>query len=565
MYQGLGSYAYNLENILMMANVMTEAQLKEIKEMQYFSGKRIEQLVVEKGYVDEDRLAELISDYLGYPLIQLKNISIDEHLAKIIPKEVADKYCAVPFKVEDDIISIALTNPTDILAIDDIRLVTGKVLKLYIASEKSIRETIEKTYSSMTSSRAVEELKNEFGFQIEASVAENNKREEDLENAPTVRLVNSILTTAIEMKASDIHIEPFEHYVLVRYRLDGSLVEKMNFPQKIYDSVSTRFKIMGEMNIAEKRIPQDGRIEMLLNGANYDFRVSSLPTVFGEKIVIRILDRTASIIDRKDMGFSAKDNSKLDDILKMPNGILLVTGPTGSGKTTTLYGFLNEMNTPDKNIITIEDPVEYMLERINQVQVNVKAGLTFASGLRSMLRQDPDVIMLGEIRDEETVQIAVRASITGHFVLSTLHTNDAPSTITRLLDMGIQPYLAADAIVGIIAQRLVRRLCPHCKAEKQTSDYDMKVLGLDQPITIWEPVGCERCNGLGYKGRRAVHEVMKVGEKLKVAIENQETNEVIRKVAIEEGMDSLYVNCKHLVLKGETSIDELVRTVHARS
>ena len=386
-----------------------------------------------------------------------------------------------------------------------------------------------------------------------------------MENAPTVRLVNSILTTAIEMKASDIHIEPFEHYVLVRYRLDGSLVEKMNFPQKIYDSVSTRFKIMGEMNIAEKRIPQDGRIEMLLNGANYDFRVSSLPTVFGEKIVIRILDRTASIIDRKDMGFSAKDNSKLDDILKMPNGILLVTGPTGSGKTTTLYGFLNEMNTPDKNIITIEDPVEYMLERINQVQVNVKAGLTFASGLRSMLRQDPDVIMLGEIRDEETVQIAVRASITGHFVLSTLHTNDAPSTITRLLDMGIQPYLAADAIVGIIAQRLVRRLCPHCKAEKQTSDYDMKVLGLDQPITIWEPVGCERCNGLGYKGRRAVHEVMKVGEKLKVAIENQETNEVIRKVAIEEGMDSLYVNCKHLVLKGETSIDELVRTVHARS
>lgn len=565
MYQGAGSYSYNLENILILSNIITDNQLKELKELQYFSGKRMENLVIEKGYIDDEKLAEIISDYLGYPLIKLKEINLDEKFSNIIPKEVADKYCAIPFKLDEDFLSIALSNPTDILAIDDIRLVTGKILKIHIASEKSIRDAIEKLYSSMTSSKAVEELKNEFGFDLKENSDMDVKKEDDVENAPTVRLVNSILITAIEMKASDIHIEPFEHYVLVRYRIDGSLVEKMNFPQKIYDSVSTRFKIMGEMNIAEKRIPQDGRIEMVLNGANYDFRVSSLPTVFGEKIVIRILDRTASIIAREDMGFSESDNNKLDEILKMPNGILLVTGPTGSGKTTTLYGFLNEMNTPDKNIITIEDPVEYMLDRINQVQVNSKAGLTFAAGLRSMLRQDPDIIMLGEIRDEETVQIAVRASITGHFVLSTLHTNDAPSTITRLLDMGIQPYLAADAIVGIIAQRLVRRLCPQCKEQSLTSDYEMKVLNLDMPEHIFKPVGCDACNGIGYKGRRAVHEVIKVGEKLKVAIEKQEGNDVIRKVAIEEGMDSLYVNCKRMVMRGDTSVDELVRTVHARN
>jgi len=387
---------------------------------------------------------------------------------------------------------------------------------------------------------------------------------DDVQAAPAVRLTNSIINQAIATNASDIHIEPFEHHVAVRYRVDGVLFESNRIPQNLYSAVSTRIKIMAGMNIAEKRLPQDGRIELEVKGRSYDFRVSSLPTVFGEKIVIRVLDRTTFDYTRDKLGFTERENEMMDRIIRMPYGIVLLTGPTGSGKTTTLYSLLSEVNTPDKNIVTIEDPVEYMLPGINQVQVNPKAGLTFAAGLRSILRQDPDIIMIGEIRDEETAQIAVRAAITGHLVLSTLHTNDAPGAITRLVDMGVEPYLAADAIVAVIAQRLVRKLCPNCREPYTAEGNEMMILNLDKPVRLYRAVGCPACQNSGYRGRTAIHEVMMVGREHRNIIARGGSAEEIREVSISQGMVDLYESCRRLVLDGVTSIQEMVRTVYAR-
>ncbi|HMM32989.1 MAG TPA: GspE/PulE family protein, partial [Clostridia bacterium] len=412
-----------------------------------------------------------------------------------------------------------------------------------------------------TSERAIEDLKRDWMTPSNEGVAEDDS---EIQNAPAVRLANSIINQAVALRASDIHVEPFEDTVVVRLRIDGALVQTMNIPYNLYSAVSTRFKVISGMNIAEKRVPQDGRIEMTIGGKNYDFRVSTIPTVFGEKIVIRILDRSSFLFTREMLGFSKKNSELLDNILKRTNGIVLLTGPTGSGKSTTLYALLREMNSPTLNIVTIEDPVEYMLAGINQMQVNVKAGLTFATSLRSILRQDPDIVMLGEIRDEETAEIAVRASITGHLVLSTLHTNDAPNAVSRLSDMGIEPFLIAESLSGVIAQRLVRRLCPNCRTESPTTDSEMQMLSIHAPAMIKRPGGCPQCNGTGYKGRIALHEVMYVNRAVRDAITAKAGTERIRDVACENGMVDLYESCRQLVLEGTTSIQEMMRTVYAR-
>jgi type IV pilus assembly protein PilB len=365
------------------------------------------------------------------------------------------------------------------------------------------------------------------------------------------------------MAASDIHLEPFDDGVRVRYRVDGSLTENMTIPLELYSSVSTRIKIMAGMDIAEKRLPQDGRIEMTINGGVYDFRVSSLPTVHGEKIEIRKLDRSNFAFDRGMLEFTERENKILDSVIKAPRGIVLVTGPTGSGKTTTIYSLLCELNRVDRNIVTIEDPVEYMVRGINQVQVNAKAGLTFANGLRSILRQDPDVIMVGEIRDEETAEIAVRAAITGHLVLSTLHTNDAPGSITRLMDMGIPPYLLSEAVTCVVAQRLVRRLCEHCKTERAADAAELELLRAEWAARVYEPVGCARCGNIGYRGRRAIHETLYIDNDIKYIIEQEKSAEKIRETAAGAGMSNLYDNCRALVLDGVTSLQEMVNTVYA--
>ncbi len=494
--------------------------------------------------------------------VDLRETEIPIEVLNSIPQKLADRHKAIAFDVDVIYLHVAMADPSNIIAVDDIKLLTDKLVKTYKVTEESIQIAITRHYGKENTDKAIEELKAEYD--VSAEIEGNSSNEKGVNDAPAVRLANSILTSAIEAGASDIHVEPFEHIVYVRFRIDGVLKDSMTFPKKLYSAVSTRLKIVADMDIAEKRKPQDGRIEMKFGKMPYDFRVSSLPTVFGEKIVLRILDRTGSIMVREELGFTDSENKMLDKMLFRPDGIMLVTGPTGSGKTTTLYSFLKEMSTNDKNTITIEDPVEYMLPRINQVNVNNKAGLTFAAGLKSMLRQDPDIIMLGEIRDEETASIAVRASITGHFVLSTLHTNDAPSTITRLLDMGIEPYLVADAVVGIIAQRLIRKLCPHCKQKELTTSGEEELLGIETSEMVYKPQGCDKCNNIGFKGRLAVHEVLMFDANIKKVIETNGTIEDVRNMAAQAKVKTLKENTIDLIWKGETTVSEMVKIVNDR-
>lgn len=564
-----------LIKILKKTNTITEEELKRALEYKKEFNEPLNQVLIDFNFVSEVVLDELTEDNNFKNKNKLENNELEFELLDMeikssvldkISYEIANKYRLIPYDEDQDNIYIAISEPGNLLAIDDIKFITGKEVKTIKVDEKLIDKAIEKYYSKATkeTDRALEDLQEEYDIDFIDQNKEEENTDEQIENAPAVRLANSILLDAIKMKASDIHIEPFETEVVVRYRIDGALKENMKFPKNIYSSVSTRIKIISSMDIAEKRIPQDGRIEMKIDDSKYDFRVSSLPTVFGEKIVIRILDRNAVLIEREKLGFTKHENKIIDEILERPNGILLVTGPTGSGKTTTLYTFLTEMNTPDKNITTVEDPVEYMLDRINQVNVNSKAGMTFASALRSLLRQDPDVIMLGEIRDEETAQIAVRASITGHFVLSTLHTNDAPSTITRLLDMGLESYLVADAVVGVIAQRLIRRLCPNCKEKYNPSQWEKDLLQEENLQYLYKANGCSKCNNTGYKGRVAIHEIMLLNEEIKTTIEKGTTMEELRKTSIENGMITLFENCKQLVVEGVTTINEMGKTVYER-
>ncbi|CAM2832221.1 GspE/PulE family protein [Hathewaya histolytica] len=550
-----------LGDMLVQAGKISQEDLIKSLENQIKTREKLGQILLKSNLITEDELVNFLSEQMNVKRIDLSNLDISEEVIKLIPKDVSEKYNLIGFKEEYGVLCVAMTDPTNLFAIDDLRFITQKNIQTFIAKSESIKKAIDKYYKKQENEETLEDLKKEY--EIEEIEEEETEEQEGVINAPTVRLTNSILTGAIDLKASDIHVEPFEKTVIVRYRVDGALNEVMNIPKTAYPAVSTRMKIMAGMNIAEKRIPQDGRIQMKINGLPYDFRVNSLPTIYGEKIVIRILDRTGSLIDRDMLGFTDQENKMIDKILRQPNGILLVTGPTGSGKTTTLYSFLKEINTPDKNIITIEDPIEYMLDRINQVQVNSKAGLTFAAGLRSMLRQDPDVIMVGEIRDEETAQIAVRASITGHFVLSTLHTNDAPSTITRLIDMGLESYLVADAVVGIIAQRLVRRICPYCKEQVMSNEWENEVMNLSQSVPIYKATGCKHCSNTGFKGRVAVHEVLLMNNEIRRVVEKKEPMEVIMEAAKRNGMVNLFGNCRELVLRGETTVNEMVKVVHS--
>ena len=553
-----------LGDILLEAGKISLAQLNRALETQRKTKRRLGEVLIDQGLLTEDEIADVLAQQLSLERIDLEKTFVEQDMARSIPKEVALKYTAIPIFMRDGKLVVAMNDPLNMLAIDDICFITQKKIQPAVATKKQIEKAIEIYYSKQDADQAIEELKREFTASVEESQRTGMELSDDVQAAPAVRLTNSIINQAIATNASDIHIEPFEHHVAVRYRVDGVLFESNRIPQNLYSAVSTRIKIMAGMNIAEKRLPQDGRIELEVKGRSYDFRVSSLPTVFGEKIVIRVLDRTTFDYTRDKLGFTERENEMMDRIIRMPYGIVLLTGPTGSGKTTTLYSLLSEVNTPDKNIVTIEDPVEYMLPGINQVQVNPKAGLTFAAGLRSILRQDPDIIMIGEIRDEETAQIAVRAAITGHLVLSTLHTNDAPGAITRLVDMGVEPYLAADAIVAVIAQRLVRKLCPNCREPYTAEGNEMMILNLDKPVRLYRAVGCPACQNSGYRGRTAIHEVMMVGREHRNIIARGGSAEEIREVSISQGMVDLYESCRRLVLDGVTSIQEMVRTVYAR-
>ena len=522
----------------------------------------VQEYMLAKEYTTDVKELPVLGDYYCMPYVEIDMLDIDESLFDLFTFEFMKRHKIIPVSMNmEGMLLVATGRPLDCAAMSaiasqivcpmDFILVPPAQIDRYIASIDAVRST----------SAALDEINTDGNAELFADKKGDNDAaiiENDVINNPAVRLVDSIINEAIPYRASDIHIEPFEKVVKVRYRIDGDLQERAEFAISSYSAICARIKIMAGLDIAERRIPQDGRINLVIGGKEFDFRVSSLPTVFGEKFVIRVLDKTSFHFTREDLGFTESENELLDKMLARPHGIILLTGPTGCGKSTTLYSFLKEVNTPEVNIITVEDPVEYIMAGINQTQVNAKANMTFAAALRSILRQDPDIIMIGEMRDEETAEIAVRAAITGHLVFSTLHTNDAPGAITRLEDMGVADYLVADSLVGVIAQRLVKRLCPECKKRGKTTPKEMEILGITEPINIFRPVGCQFCDGTGYKGRIAIHEIMYMNESMRSAVSREKSLEKLRVLAKENGMVTLWNSCRSVVEMGVTSIQELM-------
>ena len=547
-------------DMLVEERVITDEQLNYALKEQKKRKLKIGETLVDLGFIDELTIVKVLEKQLKVERIQLASIVIDPEILKLVSEQILRKYMVMPFefhKSNPNVLRVAMADPLDIIAIDDIAIITNLKIEPTVATPKEIATAIDKYYGNAEAKAVAERYTKEKETQNKGK--EDETVYDDVNNSPIVLLVKAIIEQAVRQRASDIHIEPFDHTIRVRYRVDGILSEVMNYEINLLPAVVARIKIIGDMDISEKRKPQDGRITIIVDREEFDIRVSILPTVYGEKIVMRITSKKGLTKAKKELGFSDEEMQKFDLILKHPHGMILVTGPTGSGKSTTLYTALSELNTSEVNIITVEDPVEANIDGINQVQVNPKAEMTFATALRSILRQDPDIIMIGEIRDLETAEIAVRASITGHLVVSTLHTNSAASTITRLVDMGIEPYLIADATVGVIAQRLVRRLCPSCKKIHITEELEYELLGVDKndELTIYEPCGCHICNGTGYFGRIGLYEIMPISSRIKEIISRNGSANQIRDIALEEGMNTLQMSARKLVLEGITSVDEM--------
>ncbi|MDE5717468.1 MAG: Flp pilus assembly complex ATPase component TadA [Lachnospiraceae bacterium] len=550
-----------LGDVLVQNGVITEEDLQRGLEKQKGSGRKLGETLVDEGIATEENIAKALSKQFHYDMVDLQNTEIPQEILELVPANVLKKHRAIPFEYSPDnmnVLRVAMSDPMDIAAMDDINIITNLQVEPVVATMGSVMLAIDRYYGQAEVNSALEEYTREKESQM---IEQEDMYSEDVNNSPIVQLVKGMIDQAVRQRASDIHIEPMEKQVRIRYRIDGALYEKSVYSIRLLPAIVARIKIIGGMDISEKRKPQDGRITQIVDRKEFDIRVSILPTVYGEKIVMRLTSKTALTKEKSQLGLKPEELKKFDHILKNPHGILMVTGPTGSGKSTTLYTALSELNKEDVNIITVEDPVEANIEGINQVQVNNKANLTFASALRSILRQDPDIIMIGEIRDQETASIAVQASITGHLVVSTLHTNSAASTITRLADMGIEPYLIADSTIGVIAQRLVRRLCPECKRQKKADAEELELLQLEQDadVTIYEPCGCPRCDGTGFKGRIGVYEIMEVTQPLKSIISKNGSAEDIKEKALEEGMNTLRMSATKYVLEGITSVQEMMR------
>ncbi len=554
-----------LGDLLVDASVITQVQLKSALDQQkLMKGKRIGEMLIDLGFTNELQIAFALKDQLQYEVIQLSSIRIPEEILKLVTdKSMLRKYSLIPFGYSPEnpnVLKVAMADPMDIVAIDDLGILTNHVIEPVIATPTDIMAAIDKYYGKEEIQRVADQYSQTRQLALQQEEEQNAAYEADLNSSPIVILVRSIIEQAVRQRASDIHLEPLESQVRVRYRVDGVLIEAMTYQADLLQAIVARIKIMGELDISEKRKPQDGRITISVDRREYDIRVSILPTVFGEKVVMRITDKKTLGRSKDKLGLNQEDLDKFDKLLAHPHGMLLVTGPTGSGKSTTLYTALSELNTNEVNIITVEDPVEANIDGINQVQVNVKADMTFANVLRSILRQDPDIIMIGEVRDSETAEIAVKASITGHLVVSTLHTNSAASTITRLIDMGIDPYLIADATIGIIAQRLVRRLC-ECKQPHEITELEREYLGigLEDEHKLYQSKGCNLCNGTGYLGRIGIYEIMPITNQLKVIINKNGSAAEIQQAALKDGMHTLRDSARAYVLNGTTSISEMKR------
>lgn len=564
--------AAKLGQLLINNNLITEEQLKNALELQRKEGGRLGSNLIKLGFLTEEKLVAFLSKQYGVPAINLSDYKIDPSVTKFMPQEVAYKYQILPVARVGATLTIAMVDPSNVFAIDDVKFMTGYNVEPVVASESAIREAIAEHYGQSDSLQtAMDSLKKTDGelfdliegIEGEEEDIDINELKQAVEEAPVVKLVNLMLSEAIGRGASDIHLEPYEKTFRVRYRIDGVLYDVMQPPLKLKAALSSRVKIMSELDIAERRLPQDGRIKLKLKNKEVDLRVSTLPTLFGEKIVMRILDKSNLVLDLTKLGFEQKAMREFEEAIRSPYGMVLVTGPTGSGKTTTLYSALSTINTVEVNIMTTEDPVEYNLLGINQVQVKEEIGLTFASALRSFLRQDPDIIMVGEIRDFETAEIAVKAALTGHLVLSTLHTNDAPSTISRLLNMGIEPFLVSASVLLILAQRLCRKICKDCKEGEKVPIPAIVNLGFSEQearsIKCYKGKGCNICNGTGYKGRIALYEVMPVRDEVKELILEGASAGEIKNTAVRLGMRTLRMSGISKIKEGVTTIEEVLR------
>ena len=542
-------------------NMITQDQLEKVLSAQRDSQgqKRFGDVIVELGFLTEIKFAQALAGKLKVPYVDLSNVEVDYEAVSKVPEALAKRHTVIAINVVGKRLTIATDDPINFNILEDIKVITGMDTIPVLATRTSINKAIGKHYTMQN----VDSVNDSLSQFVEEENLDDDASRERVESAPIVRLATTIVENAYRAEATDIHIEPFKTFTRIRIRVNGDLIELMNVSNMVHNSLSTRLKLISGMNIAEKRVPQDGRFTQSVDGTTLDVRVSSLPTVNGEKIVIRILS-TGQIALRKitDLGMSEYNYKMFESMIKCPHGVMLVTGPTGSGKTTTLYAALGELAKPHVNVITVEDPVEKNIEGINQCQVNTKAGMTFSAALRSILRQDPDIVMIGEMRDSETADIAIRAAITGHLVLSTLHTNDAASTIIRLIDMGVAPYMVATSLIGVIAQRLVKVLCPKCRRPRFSTDDENRLMHVDAAVQIFDAVGCPECNGTGYKGRTAIHEIIHCSSGISTLIAESAGKEQLENAAKKNGTKLLRDNVSELVQKGNTTIDELVRVTY---
>ncbi|MFQ3610294.1 MAG: ATPase, T2SS/T4P/T4SS family [Fimbriimonadales bacterium] len=577
----------SLGQYLVEKGLITQEQLDDASRIQQSTGRPLEQILVDQTLVSERDAYEAKAYELGMPFVDLDKFQPEPSATNILKEHIAKRHNVIPVRKEGNTLFLAMADPNNVMAVDDVRINTRCVVRPVLAAPGAIEDAIRKAYggsalaadttngteaSSAAAPARPQDLRASVMTEVAAYSARGDAEDDEkavireAEEGPIVRVANTIIQQAINERASDIHVEPQVRNLRIRYRIDGVLHEALSLPKYVQAPLISRYKIMAEMNIAEKRLPQDGRIPIRYQNKDYDLRVSSIPTPVGEKIVMRILDKTSVLLGLNKLGFTPETQARLEELVIQPQGMVLSTGPTGSGKTTTQYSVLHKLNSVEKNILTIEDPIEYQLPGISQVQVNRKAGLTFASALRAFLRQDPDIIMVGEMRDLETAEIAIEASLTGHLVLSTLHTNDAPSAVIRMVDMGVEPYLISATVTGVMAQRLARRVCQKCKEPREIPASDLRAFGFqvenpDQVITIWEGVGCEACRGRGYSGRVGIYELMVVNAEIAELIVRRAPLSDIKEAAKANGMKELREDGLVKVLEGLTTPDEVRRVV----
>ncbi|MEY8354658.1 GspE/PulE family protein [Lachnospiraceae bacterium 54-53] len=564
-----------LGDLLLSVGLITQEQLEHALQEQKNTKNRLGQELIEKKVITEQQLIDALRVQLGVEFIDLSGLSIQPQLARLLSRNIAQKYGVVPVKLEQDSLHIAMNDPLNFVAIEEVKKATRKNVVPMISTADSIEHAIANLYGSQVAARAIEDMRREIeaeapmapGQYGDSFAAGTLSGRDDTSSAPTVRLVNSIMERAVVDMASDIHMEPQETDMRIRMRVDGLMRSIMSVPKDLQSSVISRIKIMGGMDVTERRIPQDGRSAVRVKGRDIDLRVSTLPTIYGEKVVVRLLDKDSALLSKEKIGLAGDDLKKYMNLIARPSGMVLIVGPTGSGKSSTMYTMIRELNTEQVNLVTLEDPVEYNIEGINQVQTNDKTGLTFASGLRSVLRQDPDIVAVGEIRDSETAQIAMRAAITGHLVLSTVHTNDALSTIDRLVDIGVEPYIISSALNGIISQRLVRRICPHCRQLYSPLPEELMGMGFtgeENNSRMYQGKGCPACFGTGYRGRTAVFEILVFSHALRMAVNRNARREELEKIVEQEGhFTTLADSVRRLVLNGITTIEEARRIIVA--